>query len=90
MHIHVYCHKLTDLPDRNHDFYQLVTSLFIISFEEGNRKIAQYILEKKLYSRNLNGQVSCFGHVELIMEKLHLPITANLFCHTCGMNRDYT
>lgn len=88
MHIHVHCQKLTDLPDRNNDFFMLVTSLFDIPFEEGNSKIGQFILEKKLYSSEKNGQVDCFSHIELVLDKLELP-TSNVLCYVCGWNQEF-
>lgn len=89
MHIHVHCKSLTEMPERNHEFYQLVSGLFNLSFEDGNRRIANFIKEKFLFSNETSHQVDCTEHVELIIEKIHVPLSASLYCHICNMDRDF-
>lgn len=90
MHIHVYCFKLTELPDRQNEFYELVTSLFHVSFEEGNKRIGQFIMNKKLFSSITACIVNCEDYIDLILQKLQLPNTASLHCCMCNEDKDYS
>lgn len=87
MHMHANGHNLGRL-DRNNEFYQLIISLFGGSFEEGNTRIAEFILERELYSSRTTKEVNCFEHIELIIERCQLPLSANLYCHICNANKD--
>lgn len=90
MHIHTSMQNLNQVAESNHEFFQLIVSLFEISFEEGNRRIANFIISKELYLSISENEVNCEAHIELIVDKIQMPISANLYCHNCHMNKDFS
>lgn len=89
MHMHIHLRRLDELPHRENEFYRLVVRLFDAPFEEGNLRIANFILAKKLFTSHEGNVVDCHTHVARVLNLLELPTSAFLHCNACNINENF-
>lgn len=84
INIHVHVESLSDLSESN-EFIKLVLDLLDLPFEEGNERIAHFIMAKKLFSvfDKKEGEVSCLTVFDRIFSLIELPLSVQLECERC-------